>query len=158
MTVPMGTEIRCDTCARLVYKNGVALVVEAGIDPTGNSPIIAQLESMRHSSRAKIRDRYADILVRFAELANYGSLDIPGEMRPLVGELWEIKTSEDRVLFYDRKPSAHKRAIRVLHQFMKSSGKTSQGKTPRNVLDRGTWIMKGDMRHDTITPGEIKGN
>ena len=94
-TVPVG--LTC-SCTRVVYAEGAVLTVEAAISPNHTSEIVEQLRSLRQSSNAKKRSRYYDLEERFEQLASYGKLEQPVEMRVLVGELWEIKTSEELVI------------------------------------------------------------
>lgn len=147
MTVPALNRSTCSVCGRPVFADGVASVVEGGLDDARNCPVHEQLERMRTSSKRSMRDRYSDLAVRFRDFADFGALEIPGEMRQLKGELWEIKTSEDRILFYEVKPAGHKRAIRILDCFEKKFNKTPQGKAPRKIFDRGDWMIRRDKSY-----------
>jgi len=150
MTVQSQSGITC-ACGRYMYKNGTALIVEAAKDPNGASVIIAQLEALRTSKNRKKRQRYEDLNERFRILAAYGELEIPGEMRPIRDELWEIKTASDRVPFY-RGPASktHKQFARLAFWFEKAKGKTQQGKMPQKLINKGLWIVKADAAHDAI--------
>jgi hypothetical protein len=133
----------------------VTLVVEAAVSPERTSEIIEQLREMNASGKRRLRERHQDILERFAQFAAYGQLEIPGEMRQLREDLWEIKTSEDRVPFYRRAPDGHRLAARVMFVFAKAKGKTAENKAPRWVFDRGEWYMKGDQAIGKIDAAEI---
>lgn len=145
-TVPV--EQTCGQCLRVEFDDGLVLVVEAAISPDHTSEVVGQLAALRDSRNVKRRQRHADLVDRFEQLSAYGKLEVPLEMRELEGELWEIKTAEDRVPFrwFDVSPT-HKRAVRLTHQFAKATGKTQWGTTPRKHIDRGLWIVKGDKTH-----------
>lgn len=147
------TELTCN-CSRVQYADGVLLLVEAAISPKHTSEIVQQLDALRSSSNTKKKQRYYDLADRFEQLAAYGKLEQPLEMRPLEGELWEIKTSEDRVPFYRVDPSMtnqNRMAVRLTHQFAKATGKTPWGTTPAKHINRGRWIIEGDKAHGKRT-------
>jgi len=138
----------CTECPRVTFASGAVLSVESTIDPNGMSQVIDQLEALRKSSNRRKRERHSDLKFRFEQLAAYGELEVPREMRKLGPELLEIKTADDRVPFYFLVASnRHVRAARLTHQFEKSTGRTAAGKTPRKHLNLANWIMKGDRDH-----------
>jgi len=93
-------------------------------------------------------DRYADLLYRFETFALTGELDVPRELRHLVGEIWEIKTSRDRVPFYKVKHAGQSDGLvaRLTHGFEKRKGRTVDGKIPRKHLDKAAWIAREDQK------------
>lgn len=136
----------CVECGRHLYKRGVVLSVEAAIDPNGDSPVVAPLESLRNSRKKVHNQRYYDLMERFAQLSAYGKLEVPRQMNQIGRDgLWEVKTSEDRVPFYFAEAKiTHHRAARLTHFFEKRLGKTAQGQIPRAQQDKAEWIAKGD--------------
>ena len=147
MTVPIPVDVSCSHCGRHLYKSGITLVVEAAVDPDGASVIVQQLRQLSQSPRRAVQQRWEDLNERFVQLAIYGELEIPREMRNIEDELWEIKTSEDRVLFYERVASGHPRSVRLAYLFGKTKGKTPQGKMPAKHIRKGLWIVRGDAAH-----------
>jgi hypothetical protein len=125
------------------------MAVEAAIDASGGSPVIDELGALRGATNRNKRARYQDLLERLEQYANYGDLDIPTELRQIQGDIWEIKTAEDRILFYRTEASNHHRStVRLLYAFAKSKGKTVEGKIPPAYIRRAEWVMKGDRAHD----------
>lgn len=102
-TVPDGQT--CLECGREVFAQAVILMVEGARDPTGNSEIVEQLHALRDSKNRKNRERFYDLEERFEQLAAYGRLEEPRQMRQLRGTLWEIKTGSDRVPFISKLPA-----------------------------------------------------
>lgn len=146
-TVPSSQ--KCQECGREVFAQAVILIVEGARDPSGHSEIVDQLTALRDSKNRKNRERFYDLEERFEQLAAYGKLEEPRQMRQLRGNLWEIKTGRDRVPFYFKMASAsHQQAARLTHLFEKATGKTADGKTPRQHLDHGEWVMNGDRNND----------
>lgn len=155
MTVPLGVEIACESCGRISYKRGVQAHVEAAVNPEGIAEVVSQLAAYRHSPKEALRRRYFDLEERFTQMALYGKVEVPSEMRALDGELWELKTSEDRVPFYRSRGGGHPLAIRLLFLFAKATGKTSDGKTPPRYTRHGNWVMKGDEQIGKVNAREI---
>lgn len=143
------SEENCSQCGRVAFAQAVCLVVEGAIDVNGHSPVVSELLALRDSKNKRKRARYYDLQERFDQLAAYGTLEEPLQMNVLRENLWEVKTSTDRVPFYWMEANAiHQRAVRLTHHFEKATGRTAQGAIPRGQIDRGVWVMKGDKAHD----------
>jgi Phage derived protein Gp49-like (DUF891) len=105
--------------------------------------LLALRQSAQRTSRSagKDRSRLADVAVRFEDYAQSGSLKIPRELRrDLRPGLSEIKAGDVRLLFYELSLSDHGDVVRLTNGFVKRTERT-----PRKVLDRAAWVMKGDQ-------------
>lgn len=143
-----GEEIHdCTACRRPTLNQGPALTVEAAVDCTGETPVLAHIHDLASSKNRKKQKRHSDLVERFEQMAIYGTLEVPREMNELGGGLMEIKTSLDRIPFYYKSAdNAHRRAARLTHGFETDKGKTADGKTPRKQLDKGHWVKRCDQQ------------
>lgn len=132
-------------CGRFEEAQGPARHIEDAINGHGHQEAYAFLRRLEGSRKRGDRDRYADILVRFEQYAEFGELDVPRELNHLVGDLWEIKTASDRLPFFSHSHAGkHEQTVRLTHGFEKSKGRTAQGRIPRKHLDRAAWVMRSD--------------
>lgn len=135
----------CSECGRKKFEHGRSLAVEAAWSDVKAAPAAEQYERMRTSRNKRERERWADLQSRFEYLSIYGELEPVREWRFLQGDLWEIKTANDRAPAYETKATnRHVRTVRVTHIFAKKTGKTADGKTPRKHLNFGEWMIRMD--------------
>ncbi|MEV5573882.1 hypothetical protein AB0L06_27905 [Spirillospora sp. NPDC052269] len=99
------------------------------------------------AARSKRRRRQAfDVAVLLEEFGANGELENPFQHRRLDGELWEFKTKDLRLPYYELLDAEHGRIARVTHVFEKAKGKTAEGKTPRAHIRRGLAILEEDRK------------
>ena len=140
---------KCGDCGRVALARGTSLRVEGAWNNERHAPVLSQLEELRLSRRRGDATRYEDLMDSFERLAIYGVLEPTIQWRQLEGELWEIKTAEDRVPAYVRPADrTHVKAVRLSHLFQKKFGKTAEGRTPRKHITKGLWMMGKDREHD----------
>lgn len=140
----LGGDFHCENCGRWIYAEGPALVIEQanGDDPPQACNYFNRLQESRTKSEQM---RLADIAVRFEFYSVYGHLEPKREIRHLSGSTWEIKTAEDRILFYEVPATRdHKRAVRVTNCCEKSKSKTAEGTLPKKHIRKAQAIEKKD--------------
>lgn len=130
----------CESCGRICYERGV-LMIEAARVSDDTPPVQAFLEWLLREHPNDL----ADVLMRFEELARTGQLTIPYEMRALIDGIWEIKTSEVRIPFFWLQQPHNSTAVRLTHGFMKSKGRTAEGRTPRKHINKAKWVREVDL-------------
>lgn len=141
----LGGDRSCAECRRWVYADGSALTIEQAISKDIPPQVYAYLDELSSSNDRKKQIRFAGILVRFEAFSIYGELEPPRELNYLRGNLQEIKTQQDRVLFYEVPATAnHRRAVRLTNACEKRVSKTSRGKLPRKHLELGEAIERID--------------
>ncbi|MFC5182473.1 hypothetical protein [Actinomadura harenae] len=99
------------------------------------------------TARSKRKRRQAfDVAILLEELGATGVLENPLQHRQLEGELWELKTTELRLPYYELMDAEHGRIARITHVFEKAKGKTAEGKIPRAHIRRGLAIIEEDRK------------
>jgi hypothetical protein len=144
----LGGDCDCGSCGRWLYADGAALCIEQAVSGDEIPQAMRFLEDLYSSTDQGKRARFDDIWVRFEYYSIYGSLEPPRQLRHLEREIWEIKTAEDRVLFYELSECAdHKRVVRVTNCAEKSVSKTREGKLPPKHIRRAEAIERIDRNH-----------
>jgi hypothetical protein len=132
-----------------VYADGGSLTIEQAWSNDEPAQAMEYLERLQGGTRTE-RMRFSDVLARFEQYSIYGQLEPRRQLRFLAGDIYEIKTAEDRILFYEIPASTgHKRAVRVTNACEKGKSKTAEGKLPRKHLERAFGIERLDRSHDT---------
>lgn len=142
---------RC-RCGRHVEASGVVQSVEDAIAPDKQErayQFLRSLQSDHGSSRARERrqQRYADLIDRLDVFSSTGKLQPKRQLRHILGEIWEIKTAEDRLLFYNSDHTCRSsRIVRLTNGFAKAFGKTAEGKIPQRHIRAAEWVRDHDMK------------
>ena len=144
----LGGDCECAECGRWMFADGGALVIELAITRDLPGQAWSYLAALQASNRRADQQRFEDIAERFEHYSIYGELEPKVQLRHLEGDIWEIKTAEDRILFFHTDANGHKRAARVTNCCEKSKSKTQQGKLPVKHIRLAGAIQKVDRSHD----------
>lgn len=146
--------VECD-CGRCIEARGRSRRIEDAFDGDGRQLAYDYLRSLENAKNKKKRQRYADLAHRFKVYSLTGYLEVPREMRKITDLVSEIKTAEDRILFYETAQCATRSAFttRLTHGFEKRIGKTREGKIPGGQIRRAEWVRKSDIEKVTDERG-----
>jgi len=123
-------------------------VIERSVSRDDTPQLDAYLEDLANSRNRRKQSRFTDILARFEALSIYGELEPPREINDLRGSIREIKTAEDRILFFEvAATTRHRRAVRLTNACEKRVSKTSHGRLPRKHLELAEAIERIDREH-----------
>lgn len=145
----LGGDGFCPECGRWVYAVGGALGIEEAVSRDGNSQVGEYLADLQNSGDRAKQQRFEDIAERFEYYSIYGKLEPKRQLRHLQGEIWEIKTAEDRILFFEMvATNRHARVARLTNCCEKSKSKTAAGKLPVKHIRKAVAIREIDTGHD----------
>lgn len=143
----LGGDQPCASCQRWLYADGLSLVIEQATgDDEGQA--LAYLSDLYHAKSKAKRLRFEDVVARFEVYSIYGDLEPKRELRHLEGNVWEIKTPQDRVLFFEIGPTdVHRRAARVTNCCEKRVSVTAEGRLPAHHIRKAQAIERKDQHH-----------
>lgn len=151
LTQWLGCLSTCDACGRVTIEEGSCKRLEAAWDSTGGHPVLEWFQHLidgpwddeprwlqRLGSTARL-EILSDLVMRFEEYCQTGSLSIPRELNTLDAAtgLREIKVPRARVPIFES--NAEYQSTRCTHGFYKN-----QQKTPQHQIRKGLAIMRAD--------------
>lgn len=140
---------RC-VCGRTALMEGAINSVEASWDRYGEEPAVRGLVELRDSRSQKKRERYDNLAYRIVRYARDGHLKVPRELNRLSEQIEELKTSDDRLLFFrlEEEPGLKGRRVRLTHLYKKGTQRA-----PRGEIARAEAIAREDARRESGSCG-----
>lgn len=120
------------------------MAIEAARDREGDQPAVSFLLGFADSKSKKKRRIAADVEALFEDWSTGVVLEPKTRQRHLEGDLWEVKTPDVRLPYYEVVDPDHGRLARLTHGFLKDFGRTIDGKCPPKQIRKGLYMMKED--------------